>query len=344
VLTPVESERLFDVLRRLAAAGRTALFVTHKLREILAVTDRVSVMRAGRIAATLDTAATDAQRLGELMIGRPLPGRERPGMAKPGAPALEVAGLGADGVSGVSIRDIGFRVREGEILGVAGVAGNGQSELMAALAGLIPMRGSLRIARYEAAHLDVRARRALGLAHIPEDRRGMGLIGEFSAAENAILGDHRRPPFARRGFAVPAAITDIAARHIRDYDIRPAVPNAPANSLSGGNQQKLLCAREIARRPRCLVVGEPTRGVDIGAAGFIHSRLLALKAAGAAILLVSSDLDEIRALADEVLVIEDGKIAGSLGPNASPREFGLLMGGGSRPGLARETPLGSRQI
>ncbi len=332
VLTPVESERLFDVLRRLAAAGCTVLFVTHKLREILAVTDRVSVMRAGRAVATLDTAATDAQTLGELMIGRRLPGHERPGKARPGAAALEVAGLAAEGASGVSIRDIGFRVRQGEIVGVAGVAGNGQSELMAALAGLIPMRGSLRIAGDEAAHLGVAARRALGLAHIPEDRRSMGLIGEFSAAENAILGDHRNPPFAGHGFAVPAAIADIAVRHIRDYGIRPAEPNAPANSLSGGNQQKLLCAREIARGPRCLVVGEPTRGVDIGAADFIHRRLLALKAAGAAILLVSSDLDEIRALADRVLIIEDGRIVGTLGPDASPGEFGLLMGGGSRAG------------
>ena len=332
VLTPVESERLFDVLRRLAVRGCTVLFVTHKLREILAATDRVSVMRRGRIIATVETAATDAQTLGELMIGRRLPGRERPGKAAPGAPMLEVAGLAADAANGASIRDIGFRVHEGEIVGVAGVAGNGQSELMAALAGLIPMHGSLRIAGQDAGHLGVAARRALGLAHIPEDRRGMGLIGDFTAAENAVLGDHRRTPFARGGLVVPAAIVDAAERHMRDYDIRPAEPNAPAASLSGGNQQKLLCAREIARRPRCLVVGEPTRGVDIGAADFIHRRLLALKAAGTAILLISSDLDEIRALADHILVIEGGRIAGALGPDASPREFGLLMGGRVRSG------------
>ena len=331
VLTPDESERLFTVLRRLAAQGCTVLFVTHKLREILAVTDRVSVMRAGRIVATVDTVATDADTLGELMIGRRLPGRERLDKVMPGAPMLEAVGLAAGGAHGVSLRDIGFEVRQGEIVGIAGVAGNGQSELMAALAGLIPMRGSLRIAGSEAMHLGVAARRALGLAHIPEDRRGMGLIAEFTAAENAILGDHRRSPFVRRGLAAPAAIADAAARHMRDYDIRPLEPDAPANSLSGGNQQKLLCAREIARVPRCLVVGEPTRGVDIGAADFIHRRLLALKAAGAAILLVSSDLDEIRVLADRILVIEGGRIAGALGPAASPRELGLLMGGGPRP-------------
>jgi general nucleoside transport system ATP-binding protein len=329
VLTPDEGERLFWLLRRLASEGRTVLFVTHKLREVLAVTDRVSVMRGGRIVATLDTATTDAQILGELMIGRRLPGRERPGRSVPGAPMLEVTGLVAQGASGVRLHDIGFRVRAGEIVGLAGIAGNGQSELLRALAGMIPMAGSVKIAGHEAGYLGVAARRTLGLAHIPEDRLEMGLIGEFTAAENAILGDHRRPPFARFGLAVPEAIADMAAQHIRDYDIRPAEPNAPAGALSGGNQQKLLCAREIARQPRCLIAAEPTRGVDIGAADLIHRRLLALKAAGAAILLVSSDLDEIRALADRILVIESGRIAGSLGPDASPRELGLMMGGSS---------------
>jgi general nucleoside transport system ATP-binding protein len=329
VLTPYERERLFIVLRRLAAEGRTVLFVSHKLREILAVTDRISVMRAGRVVATIDTAASDAQTLGELMIGHRLPGHTRPETAIPGATTLEVRGLCATGANGVGLCDVGFRVHAGEIVGVAGVAGNGQSELSAALAGTIPMRGSVTIAGEEAGQFDVKARRALGLAHIPEDRLGTGLIAEFTAAENAILGGHRRPPFARRGLAVPAAIADAAARHMRDYGIRPAEPNLPAGSLSGGNQQKLLCAREITRQPRCLIVGEPTRGVDIGAADFIHQRLLALKAAGAAILLVSSDLDEIRALADRILVIESGRIAGTLGPGASERELGLLMGGGA---------------
>jgi general nucleoside transport system ATP-binding protein len=338
VLTPDEAERLFSLLRRLATEGRTVLFVTHKLREVLAVTDRVSVMRAGRIVATLDTATTDAQTLGELMIGRRLPDRERPRAAVPGAPMLEVTGLTAQGASGVRLHGIGFRVDAGEIVGLAGIAANGQSELLAALAGMIPMAGSVRIAGREAGHLGVAARRALGLAHIPEDRLDIGLIGEFTAAENAILGDHRRPPFARGGLAVPEAIADLAARHIRDYDIRPAEPNAPAGALSGGNQQKLLCAREIARQPRCLIAGEPTRGVDIGAADLIHRRLLALKAAGAAILLVSSDLDEIRALADRILVIEGGRIAGALGPDASPRELGLMMGGGSARSTADPEP------
>jgi general nucleoside transport system ATP-binding protein len=333
VLTPDESERLFLVLRRLAADGCTVLFVTHKLHEILAVTERVSVIRAGRIVATLDTATTDVETLGELMIGRRLHSRGRPDRATSGAPMLEATGLAAGVANGGSLRDIGFQVHQGEIVGIAGVAGNGQSELMAALAGLIPMRGSLKIAGREAGHLGVAARRALGLALIPEDRRGLGLVAEFTAAENAILGDHHCPPFAHRGFAVPTAIADAAARHMRDYDIHPADPNAPAISFSGGNQQKLLCAREIARHPPCLVVGEPTRGIDIGAADFIHRRLLALKAAGAAILLVSSDLDEIRTLSDHVLVIEGGRIAGALGPDASPRAFGLMMGGGPRSGI-----------
>ena len=323
VLTPQESERLFAVLRRLAGERRTVLLVTHKLKEVLAVTDRVSVMRAGRIVATLDTAATDAERLAGLMIGRRLPPGESRKAASPGAPVLEVEELTAPG-----LHDISLSVGAGEIVGIAGVAGNGQSELLAAIAGMIPMRGSLRIAGHQAAALDVDARRALGLAHIPEDRLGMALIAEFTAEENAILGDQRRPPFARGWLAAPGAINEAARGRMEEYDVRPAEPKASTRTLSGGNQQKLVCAREMGRRPICLIVGQPTRGVDIAASDFIHRRLLALKEAGTAILLVSADLDEIRALADRILVMEGGRIAGALGPAASERKLGLLMGGG----------------
>lgn len=328
VLTPQESERLFAVLRRLAAEGRTVLLVTHKLRDIRAVTDRVSVMRAGRIVATLDTAAADAETLAELVIGHRLPPRERPSPAPPGAPMLEVDGLAAES-GGVKLRDIDLRVHAGEIVGIAGVAGNGQSELLAALTGTIRVQGSVRIGGCEAGHLDTAARRALGLAHIAEDRLALSLIAEFTAAENTILGDQRRPPFARGWLAAPAAIAAAARRQMQAYDIRPLQPELAAGSFSGGNQQKLVCAREAERRPRCLLVGQPTRGLDIGAADFIHRRLLALKAAGAAILLVSADLDEISALSDRILVMEGGRIAGSLGPEASERELGLLMAGGT---------------
>jgi simple sugar transport system ATP-binding protein len=299
------------------------LLVTHKLKEVLAVTDRVSVMRAGRIVATLDTAATDAESLAELMIGRRLPSLEERGTAPPGSPLLEVEELIAPG-----LHDVSFSVGAGEIVGIAGVAGNGQSELLAAIAGMIPMRGSLRIAGHQAAARDVDARRALGLAHIPEDRLGMALIAEFTTEENAILGDQRRPPFARGWLAAPGAITEAARQRLEEYDVRPAEPKASTGTLSGGNQQKLVCAREMGRRPLCLIVGQPTRGVDIAASGFIHRRLLALKEAGTAILLVSADLDEIRALADRILVMEGGRIAGALGSEASERELGLLMGGG----------------
>jgi general nucleoside transport system ATP-binding protein len=196
---------------------------------------------------------------------------------------------------------------------------------------MIPMRGSLRIAGHQAAGLDVDARRALGLAHIPEDRFGMALITEFTTEENAILGDQRRPPFARGWLAVAGAITEAARRRMEEYDVRPAEPNASTGTLSGGNQQKLVCAREMGRGPLCLIVGQPTRGVDIAASDFIHRRLLALKETGAAILLVSADLDEIRALADRILVMEGGRIAGSLGAAASERELGLLLGGSLAP-------------
>ena len=332
VLTPQESERLFAVLRRLAGEGRTVLLVTHKLKEVLAVTDRVSVMRAGRVVATLDTAATDAERLAELMIGRRLPlrgGRPHPtppqragaGREGVGAPVLEVEELSGSGLRGVS-----FSVGAGEIVGIAGVAGNGQSELLASLAGMIPMRGSMRIAGHEAAALDVDARRALGLAHIPEDRLGLALIAEFTAEENAILGEQRKPPFAGGWFAAPTAITDAARQRMEEYDVRPVEPKASTLTLSGGNQQKLVCAREMGRKPVCLIVGQPTRGVDIAASDFIHRRLLALREAGTAILLISADLDEIRALADRILVMEGGRIVGALSPSASERELGLLMG------------------
>src|SRR6516165_10290675 len=328
VLTLQESERLFAVLRRLAGEGRVVLLVTHKLKEVLAVTDRVSVMRAGRIVATLDTAATDAESLAELMIGRrlaalegrpyltPQPRAPEEGWERVRAPVLQLEELTAAG-----LHDVSFSVGAGEIVGIAGVAGNGQSELLAAIAGMIPMRGSLRIAGHEAAALDTDARRALGLAHIAEDRLDMALIAEFTAEANVILGEQRRPRFARGWLAAPRAITEAARRRMEEYDVRPPEPKAPTGALSGGNQQKLVCAREMGRRPLCLIVGQPTRGVDIAASDFIHRRLLALRAAGAAILLVSADLDEIRTLADRILVMEAGRIASALGPAASEREL-----------------------
>jgi general nucleoside transport system ATP-binding protein len=336
VLTPQESERLFAVLRRLAGEGRTVLLVTHRLTEVLAVTDRVSVMRAGHVVATLDTAATNAESLAELMIGRRLPPRPHsrppprsPGHARGGEgseavrPVLEVTDMTAQGLHGVS-----FSVGAGEIVGIAGVAGNGQTELLQAIVGLTPVGGSLRIAGQQAGALDLNERRALGLAHIAEDRLGLALIADFTAEENLILGDQRRPPFVRGWRTAPAAITSAARQRMQDFDVRPLAPEVPTASLSGGNQQKLVCAREMGRRPLCLVVGQPTRGIDIAASAFIHNRLLALKETGTGILLVSADLDEIRALADRLLVMEGGRIAGELGPTASEREFGLMMGGG----------------
>ena len=329
VLTPQESERLFAVLRRLAGEGRTVLLVTHKLKEVLAVTDRVSVMRAGRVVATLDTAATDAENLAELMIGRRPPtreGRPHPPQAREGREGVSAPVLEVEELSGPGLRGVSFSVGAGEIVGIAGVAGNGQSELLASLAGMIPMRGSMRIAGHEAAALDVDARRSLGLAHIPEDRLGLALIAEFTAEENAILGEQRKPPFAGGWFAAPTAITDAARQRMEEYDVRPVEPKASTLTLSGGNQQKLVCAREMGRKPVYLIVGQPTRGVDIAASDFIHRRLLALRAAGTAILLISADLDEIRALADRILVMEGGRIVGALSPSASERELGLLMG------------------
>ena len=328
VLTPGECERLFAALRRLAAAGRSVFFVSHKLDEIFAATDRVSVMRAGAVAATLETGATDRAALAELMIGRPFAPPARASAPALGPPVLEAEDLSADGGrDGVALRGIGLAVQAGEILGIAGVAGNGQSELLAALAGIIPMAGQVRIGGVPAAHLGVAGRRALGLAHIPEDRLAAGLVAEFSAEESALLGDQRRPPFARGALLAPHAITAAASRYMALYDIRPPDPKARTGALSGGNQQKLVCAREMERAPRVLLVGQPTRGLDIAASAFIHDRLLALQRAGAAILLVSADLDELRLVCDRILVLLDGRIVGAFGAEASPREIGLLFAG-----------------
>jgi general nucleoside transport system ATP-binding protein len=329
VLTPIEVQALFDELQALARAGKTILLVTHKLKEVIAITDAVTVMRYGRVVARCETQSTTPAELAALMIGRaPQPPAKSPAAA--GAPVLEVEAATLVDAEGVTrLEGVSLCVRAGEIVGVAGVAGNGQSELIEALVGLRPLRaGAIRLGGSDMTALSVAARRRRGLGHIPEDRMRLGAVATFSAVENALLGRQADADCARWGLLRSTGIRATLDAWMRAYDIRPPDPQQRFARFSGGNQQKLVAARELERGPTALVVGQPTRGVDIGAAELIHARLLALRARGAGILLISADLDEIRLLADRILVMCGGRIAGEVSAEAADeRGLSLLMAG-----------------
>ncbi|MDQ1081912.1 ABC transporter ATP-binding protein [Pseudoroseomonas cervicalis] len=333
VLTPQEAEDLFRVLRALRDQGRTVLLVTHKLREIMAVTDRVSVMRGGRMVAHRDTAATSPAELGELMIGRrlaaPAPRAARP----PGPVLLQAEALSVRDAAGVErVKRVSLALRGGEVLGIAGIAGNGQSELLEALSGMrAPSGGRILLGGrpvFPGPRFGAAALRRQGLAHVPEDRLRSGLLRRWSAADNALIGHQRDPAWRRLGLLSPRAIAAHAARLMHDYDVRPRVTWLRAGLFSGGNQQKLVLGREMERDPAVLLVGQPTRGVDIGGIDAIHRRILACRAAGKAVLLVSVELEEILALADRILVMFDGRAMGELPvAEADERRLGLMMAG-----------------
>jgi ABC-type uncharacterized transport system ATPase subunit len=328
VLTPQEADHLFRILGNLRDQGRTVVLITHKLREIMAATDNVSVMRQGAMVAHRRTADTSTEELAELMVGRKVLLRVEKTPARPAAAVLEVEGLTVRDAAGVTrVKGISFDVRAGEIVGIAGVAGNGQSELLEALAGIRPMASG---------HVSMMGRpigqiahvRRHGLGHVPEDRLRMGLVRDFAAYENAILGYQNDSDYSRHGFLQRGGIIATCRRWMHGYDVRPEAPLLKAASFSGGNQQKLVLARELEHDPDLLLVGQPTRGVDIGAIEFIHKRLIEMRDAGKAVLLVSVELDEIMSLADRILVMFDGTITGELaGDEADERRIGLLMAG-----------------
>jgi simple sugar transport system ATP-binding protein len=331
VLTPQEADHLFRILRNLKAQGRTVVLITHKLREIMAVTDNVSVMRQGEMVAHRRTAETSREELAELMVGRKVLLRVEKTPARPREPVLEVEGLEVLDNQGVPrVKGVSFVVRAGEIVGIAGVAGNGQSELLEAIAGMRrPHRGRITVRGVPV--VDPAQARAHGMGHVPEDRLRVGLVKGFPAYENAILGYHVEPEYARHGFLRRGNIIDLCRRWMKGYDVRPQQPLLEAVSFSGGNQQKLVVAREMEHDPDLLLVGQPTRGVDIGAIEFIHRRLVAMRDAGRAVLLVSVELDEILSLADRILVMFDGTITGELAAaEADERRIGLLMAGITR--------------
>jgi simple sugar transport system ATP-binding protein len=331
VLTPQEADDLFRVLRALRDEGKAVVLITHKLREVMAVTDRVSVMRGGQMVAHRDTAATSAAELGELMIGRRPAASQRPAAARPGAELLAVEGLRVrDGAGVERVRGVSLALHAGEILGIAGVAGNGQTELLEALAGMrAPEAGTIRLRGEPIAVRNAAEQRARGIAHVPEDRLRHGLVTEFAAQESAILGYERDPTWlGALGLIDTGSVQRHAARLMETSDVRPPVPTLRSSLFSGGNQQKLILAREMEREPDVLLVGQPTRGVDIGGIEAIHRRLRGWREAGKGVLLVSVELDEILALSDRILVMFDGRIVGELaGGAADERELGLLMAG-----------------
>lgn len=330
VLTPAEADHLFRILGQLKAQGKTVIFITHKLREIMAITDHVSVMRRGEVVASRKTKETNEGELAELMVGRRVLLRVEKGKAHPGKPVLEVEHLTVRDAQGVPrVDDVSFNVRAGEIVGIAGVSGNGQSELLEAIAGILkPTAGKIIVNGFDLApHADPSMARHHGLAHVPEDRQHRGTVMSFDAAESAILGWHREEALGRSYHLNRGAVVERARKEMAEFDVRPANPLLKTAKFSGGNQQKIILAREIERDPNLLIVGQPTRGVDIGAIEFIHRRLIELRDAGKAILLVSVELDEVRALSDRILVMFAGKIMGERPPEADERELGLLMAG-----------------
>jgi simple sugar transport system ATP-binding protein len=332
VLTPQEADALFAMLRRLRDEGKSVVLVTHKLREIMAITDRVTVMRQGAVVGEVATRDTSPRELAEKMVGRSVLLRVEKTAAHPTEPLLSVRDLEVRDRLGVArVKRVSFDLRAGEIVGIAGVSGNGQSELLETLAGIRhPAHGSILMSGRDLAaeRLDGRARRQLGLAHVPEDRLRMGVVASFSAEDNAILGYHDRAAYNRGVLLNRRSIHAECEKEMREHDVRPLLPALRITAFSGGNQQKLVLAREIDCAPRVLLVGQPTRGVDIGAIEFIHKRLIALRDAGKALLVVSVELDEILALADRILVMNAGEIVGEVArAEATEEKLGLMMAG-----------------
>jgi general nucleoside transport system ATP-binding protein len=332
VLTPAEADQLFEMLKVLKSQNKTVIFITHKLREIMRLTDRVSVMRLGEMVATFDTAKTSPPELADAMVGRKVILRVEKGEARPGAIVLEARDLVVKDDRGVvRVDGMSFALRRGEIVGVAGVAGNGQSELLEALAGIRPLTSGDILIEGQTPPSEAcnpKGMRKLGVSHVPEDRHRMGLVMPFQACESAMLGFHHDPIYGPGLLFDRRAIVRDQEEKMEAFDVRPRAPLLKTANFSGGNQQKIVLAREIERNPHVMLVGQPTRGVDIGAIEFIHKRIVALRDAGKAVLLVSVELDEIMALSDRILVVCGGRITGERRPEATnQQDLGLLMAG-----------------
>ncbi len=330
VLTPQETEDLFAVLKELVADGLSIILITHKLGELLGVSDEITIIRDGRVVDTVDAADTDEGELARLMVGREVLLRvEKEEVETPGGVRLAAKNLTVRSSTGaLAVKGVDLEVRGGEILGVAGVDGNGQTELAEALAGTRPVEGGrVFLDGADATNLGADARQERGLAYVPEDRGTKGLVQDFALYENNALKTYDEPPFSKWGWIFPKVMRRRAAEALRAYDVRPADPEARAGSLSGGNQQKAVLARELSGDPGVIIAAQPTRGVDVGAIEFIHGQLLKQRAEGKAILLISLELEEVRSLSDRILVMYAGGIVGEVGPEATDEQLGLLMAG-----------------
>jgi ABC-type uncharacterized transport system ATPase subunit len=336
VLTPQEASELFEIIRSLQADGKSIIFISHKLNEVLAIADRITVLRRGKTIETVPRDGATEASLARAMVGRDVLLRVEKGPAQPGEVLLEVEDLHVRDDRGIAkVRGVSFEVRAGEIVGIAGVDGNGQSELIDALTGLQrPEEGRIIVAGREQRHATAREMLDAGVGHIPEDRQRRGLVLEFSISENVALHDYAKAPDARFGWLFPARMEERARRLIADFDVRGGGPLTRARGLSGGNQQKLVAAREIDRDPKVLVAAQPTRGVDVGAIEYLHRRLVHERDRGRAILLVSLELDEILSLSDRILVLYEGEIVGEHTGDVSEEEIGLEMLGGREQTVA----------
>jgi ABC-type uncharacterized transport system ATPase subunit len=329
VLVPQEVEELFDNLRGLREQGKTIIFIAHSLDEVLEIADRITVLRDGKVVGTLDAADATKEQVAEMMVGRPVLLRRVEGKAAPGEPLLRVKGLGVTVRGRERVRDIDLLLRHSEIFGLAGVEGNGQVELVEALIGLRrPDVGHIYLDNDDLAREDVRSRREKGLAYIPEDRHARGMVLQMGLWENSVLGQQEREPFSRRGILFPRAMKARAAELIERFRVKATSVLAPGYALSGGNQQKLVLAREFAGQPKLLIAAHPTRGLDIGATEFVWRQLVAARDAGLAVLLISSNLDEILALSDRIGVLFDGRLVKEFsGSEVTMSELGLYMTG-----------------
>jgi general nucleoside transport system ATP-binding protein len=332
VLTPQETDDLFEIIRRLKNDGCTVIFITHKLRETMAISDRITVLRDGSVVDTVITADSSPRELARRMVGREVLLRVEKPPGNPGERLLEVKNLSVAPRHGSGVDSVSFSVRAGEILGIAGVEGNGQLELEEAIVGLRPVASGTIEVKGKAVPAGCDSRRSAGVAHIPSDRLRRGVIPDFSVARNLILGSQWRSPFARRGVLSNTEVVRYANEVIKTFDIRCDGANAPVSSLSGGNQQKLVVAREFSRNPDVVIACQPTRGVDVGAIEYIHNRLLDMRRNGKAILLISAELDEVRSLCDRILVMYEGRIIAERDADCNENELGLLMAGHTTEG------------